>query len=651
MRRRLGRSWLRALPLVLLWLAGALAYANSLHNALVLDDTGNLVRNPGIRRIWPPSAALCPPKGPIGFWTRPVTNLTFAWDYARSQTDVAGYRQTNLLLHVLAATGLYGLLKRVFRGRESLGGPGPWTDPDRLPGWAAAGFGDGAGLAAFTGALLWTVHPLNTAAVDYLSQRGELLVALFAFWMFRMLARTADAAPGRFRAAWGALGTAGFCLLGMGSKETMLAVPLLALLFDRIFLAESWRDVARRRGVLHAALWLTALWPLHRQWVYSPHVDSSLAAGLHGPYLLTQCRGVAHLIRLAFWPHPLVFFYGRDLVRNPLEVWPQALLLAGLGAGGLWALVRRPRLGFAAAWFFGLLAPSSTVVPILGQPIAEHRMYAPLAALTALAAGGGWVLASRRLGRRAAPAYLGIALLLAAGGGAATWRRNADYRTPRTLWADTVRKRPDIPEARHDLGNALRQDGQTLEALAQYREALRLRPEYVDAHFNLGTLLSQLGRSDEALAHFVEALRLRPDSPQIEETLGMAHARAGRPGEALAWLEKASGKLGDPSRILAERARMLSDLERGEEALGLLRETLASRPNDPLLVNVLGGVLCRMGRPAEAVEVLQAAVAADPSNDRIRRNLAQARRAAAAAESPGNSPGNSQESTKPKKGS
>ena len=611
------------LPAVMLVLAGYLVYGNSFHSPLALDDLNSIIKNPGIRRLWPLSAALTPPPGPISFFTRPVINLTMAWDYAHSGENVTGYRRTNLTIHILAGVMLYLLLGRVMKRRLGPAHAPPWTDPDVLPARLRDFFTDGATLAAFVAALLWMAHPLNTAAVNYLSQRGELLVALFLFLLLYSLLRAAEAGPaGRWK--WQGLAAAS-CLLGMGSKENMLVAPALALLFDRLFLADSWRGVFRQRGLAHAVLWLTALWPIHRQWIHSPHITPGIMPeGARWHYLLTQCRGLTRMIRLAFWPQPLVFFYGMGLITEPLAVLPQALFLLILSGATLWALVRHPRAGFAGAFFFGVLAPSSTFIPILGQPIAEHRMYAPLAALVALVAGGAFAAAARTRRREDISLFLFAGLLLAAGFGLAAHRRNADYRDPLVLWQDTVRKIPGSPEPRNDYANTLWEAGRNMEAVQQYQEALRLKPDYVDAHNNLGTLFVQIGRREEAVRHLEEALRLKPNAPQIHHNLGSVYEEMGRYEDALPHLERAREGLPGNAQVIAQLAHVLAELNRGEEALERIHAALRLQPGDPELNNSLGVLLCRLGRPSEALDPLRAALAASPERTRVRFNLGRA---------------------------
>lgn len=107
---------------------------------------------------------------------------------------------TSLALHLLNVLALYALARRTFRAG--------WPDPT---GAAAEGL-------ALAVALLWGVHPLNTAAVNYLTQRGELLIALFSLLTLYAVNRAAGAPAGR-SARW-QVAAVGARLLGMGSKES-----------------------------------------------------------------------------------------------------------------------------------------------------------------------------------------------------------------------------------------------------------------------------------------------------------------------------------------------------------------------------------------------------------------------------------------------
>jgi hypothetical protein len=190
------------------------------------------------------------------------------------------------------------------------------------------------------------------------------------------LARHAESGSRRWAAA-----AIAACAAGMASKEVMVVAPLVALLYDRTFFAGNFRAVWQARGRVHTALFATWIW---LGWLmFSSHLAArgvGFGQGMNpGENVLVQAQAVFRYLRLAWWPDGLVFDYGWSFGGDR----PQALLaLAGCVAvvgATLWAVARRPTLGFAAAWVLLLLAPTSTFIPIVQQPVAESRMYLPLA--------------------------------------------------------------------------------------------------------------------------------------------------------------------------------------------------------------------------------------------------------------------------------
>jgi hypothetical protein len=181
-------------------------------------------------------------------------------------------------------------------------------------------FGRDALPLALAVALLWTLHPLQTEAVTYVIQRVESLMGLCYLLTLYCLIRSVDSPR---PALWqGCMVTA--CLLGMATKEVMATAPLLGLLYDRTFLAGSFREAWQRRRWWYVGLAATWL-PL-----------ACLVAGTGGnrggtsgfnvgvapwAYWLTQFQAVAHYLKLSVWPHPLVFEYGTFWVR-PVEALP-----------------------------------------------------------------------------------------------------------------------------------------------------------------------------------------------------------------------------------------------------------------------------------------------------------------------------------------
>ena len=112
---------------------------------------------------------------------------------------------------------------------------------------AIAAAADGLALAV---ALIWVVHPLQTESVTYIYQRMESLMGLCYLLTLYCFVRSASSPRPRL---WLEAAVV-CCAAGMGSKEVMVTVPLLVLWYDRVFVAQSWRDLFRRRWRFYAAL-------------------------------------------------------------------------------------------------------------------------------------------------------------------------------------------------------------------------------------------------------------------------------------------------------------------------------------------------------------------------------------------------------------
>jgi len=556
-----------------------------------------------------------------------MLNLSYALNYAIGGERVFGYHVVNLTVHALAGLALFGVVRRTLnstRLRERFSG--------------AAGY-----LAAVV-ALLWTVHPLQTESVDYLSQRAEGLMGLFYLLTLLCFLRARDDPPAS--AKW-RMASIGCCWLGMATKEGMVTAPFVVFAFDSIFVAgtlpEAWR--ARRSYYVGLATsWLFLAWLML--------AFSKRSVGFHqgigvGTYALTECRAIVRYLGLSLWPHPLVFDYGPVFASGALEVWPWAIvLLLALGATAV-ALVHAPAVGFLGLWFFVLLSPTSSFVPVALQPVAESRMYLPLAAIVA----GAVLAAHGLLGARLRWLIPLIAIASIVG----TFRRNKDYREPLSLWNDTVAKCPENPRAHDHLGNALVHAGRMGEAIDQYRRAIGLAPEISRIHYNLAKALHDTGRPAEAIQEYEAALRLEPNYADAHINLGNMLFALGRPVDAQRNIERALQLEPEDSR--SRTLLGVIDLELGETAqardqfMNALRinpaepeahlrlgnilaasgdlpsaivhwqSSLRIRPDDPEAHNNYATALAQTGRTEEAIEHYEAALRLKPDYAQARANL------------------------------
>ncbi len=594
---------------VLIALAVALAWSNSFRGPFVLDDLPGIAENASIRS-W--RTAFNPPNEGQTVTGRPLVNLSFAVNHALAGPDplvkdpisgqdgdqVLGYHGLNLAIHLGAALLLFGLVRR------SLAGP---VLRDK--------FGSVALPLAFAAALLWAVHPLQTGAVTYIAQRAESLCALFYLLTLWCLARGAESVrPWR----WLAPGVAA-CLCGMASKEVMVSAPLLALLYDRTFVTGSFKAALKQRWIFY--LGLAATWGLLAALVlHSGNRGETAGFGIKGnpeltpwTYLLRQCAAIVQYLRLSVWPDRLISDYGFDVVTDPRKVWPQGLLLLALFAATLWALWRRPAWGFLGGWFFAILAPSSSIIPVGTETAAEHRMYLPLAAVVTVMVLAVHALV-RRTGRAGLVAATGLGMVAAVALGVATSRRNGTYRSSLALWQDAVAKRPQNARAHQELALALYKSGQAEASLSESEAALRLQPNYPTALNNFATSLLALNRYPEAVVQFTEAVRQKPDLAEAHLGLGNALANQGRLAEAIPHFQAAAEL--KPAMLIARNnlAKALGATGQAAEAVRQFQALLRDRPGYAQGHFDFGQLLNGLGRLPEAIAEFDTAAQLEPGN-------------------------------------
>jgi len=426
---------------------------------------------------------------------------------------------------------------------------------------------------------------------------------------------------------WAAL-TILACLFGMATKEVMVSAPVMVLLYDRTFVAGSFRGAWQRRWKLYLALAGTWI-PLACLVAGSGSRTGSAGFGVNvrwRDYALTQVYAVVHYARLALWPRPLVFDYGTALVTDAARILPSAFVLFALLVGTIWALWRRPALGFLGAWFFAILAPTS-LVPVATQPIAEHRMYLPLAAvMVGIAVALFALIAPAAPGRRNSGwIALAVSVALASGYGAMTVNRNAVYATETGLWADTVAKAPRNPRAHLHLGHALYDLNRIAEADAQFRLALLLQPYgNFDARFDLGNAELREGRVPEAIDNLAEAVRLKPDSFEGQSSWGDALFAAGRIGEAMEHYEQALRLNPDYALAHYNLGNAQAQLGRMPEAIEQYQAALRLNPAYAEAEDNLGNALFQERRFDDALAHYEAAARLTPNNARVQYNLGNA---------------------------
>lgn len=611
----------------MLAIALAAVYGRALKSPFFYDDNATIVENSSIVSLHPiigtrehPGPLNPAPDLPTS--GRPLVNLSLAINYAVGGLNPFGYHLVNLVIHFLAAMLLWAIVRRTLQLL-----------------YFAGRFATSAGWLAMAVTMLWALHPLQTEAVIYATQRTELMMALFylatlycslRYWVSDIL---------RLQQAFWLMLAIPACLAGMASKEVMVSAPLIVLLFNRTFVSGSLPNALRRSWPLHVGLASTWILILVLT-VNAPHSNTAgFGLRIAAPvWWLTQAKVFLMYLKLAIWPWPLLIHYDLPLLHTVGEASMYLIPVLLLASATLVLLWRNHSVGFLATWVFAILAPTS-VVPIVTEIAAERRMYLPLAAIVILAIVGVYLLAQRMFAksspsgkgqaarnspRRGESALLRVvvpAFLLAIVFGLVDVNRLNAYRDETTLWREVIHYQPENIVAHNNLADLLIHAGCSSEAIVETRAILAINPDHPGALDNLGVALSQLGRYAEAAEKLQQAVRLKPDFADAHNNLGLVFTNTGHHHEAIQEFQASLALKPNDLKSLFNLGIAFTNMGKYPEAIEQYERILRLRPNFTDARINLGAVLSQSGKNPQAIEQFQLVLQDSPSDPNAHNNL------------------------------
>ena len=469
------------------WVGAALAalavalYLNTLGHRLVFDDLTLITQNPLVQRLdW------------LGIvfrsGYRPVRTLTYALNYAIGGDNPFGYHLFNVVLHSVNVVLLFKLLWRLTHSNRAAG----------------------------LGALLFAVHPAQTAAVAYVSGRKDLLAALFM--LLAMLLYLSFRQGGQRR--WLKAGMAGGCfLLAVLSKEVAIVFPALLLLVDAFqsqqaaesrqsVVGAAWRALRASPAMYGAFVVLASLALFYALFVAKASRMIGYWGGSFETDLGTSFKLFFHYVRLAVFPYPLLADYtGRvfPVSQGLLEpaTLAAAVFMVAFLALAIWLFSRYPLVSVGMLWFAAAVAPVLQFIPF-HELAADHFLYVPLLGVAIAAAGGLTHLVSRPVWRLVGVGSAIVAVICAG----MVVDRNRDWRDRRTLWEATLRMAPGSYRANANLGQEYFDQGRFAEGLRLTRRAIELSPERALPYDNLGGMYYLVAQQQRRAGRLAQAVQL-----------------------------------------------------------------------------------------------------------------------------------------------
>jgi Flp pilus assembly protein TadD len=156
------------------------------------------------------------------------------------------------------------------------------------------------------------------------------------------------------------------------------------------------------------------------------------------------------------------------------------------------------------------------------------------------------------------------------------------------------------------------QAGDDADAEAAYRRAVTLEPGNVDAVVGLAHELVKEGKNDGAESVLVGAMKAHPDDPRVVSQLAVLYVAENKTALAIPLIEKLRASravYAEDTQLTGMLAHLYSLNGQFAQAEALYRDMVARSPDDPELLDELGGTLVEQQKYPEAEAVLMKAVA------------------------------------------
>ncbi len=478
----LSRTWLRCLILAGL---GFVVRMPALSGLPIWDDDYLIGENPFIKSPLLFGEAFKHYLFLDGFSAhyRPMQNVSLGIDYLLWNSNPWGYHLTNVLLHVASGLLLYFLLRRLLA----------------KPSYE---------LSAFFIALIWTVLPVHSAAIDYISGRADSLSFFFASSAWLLCFQAGKKC--HRRKVIGYYIAAALCgLLALCSRETALLWFGLFLLHRCFFEA----GVTRKAKLLTLTCCLCLLAGYaaihHLPEARAEHVAVDTQPTTPPERAVLVLRALGDYTRVMVWPTTLQMdrtvldlnnYRNKVSWRDSVSVEYLSIVgliaLSALVSGALYKGNGRAWRRLGALWFLLTFLPISNLFD-LNATVAEHWLYLPSVGFLIFLTG-----VAVDFSPRFTTVTVAIACCWLIGFSARSYVRSSDWITPKTFYQRTMAAGGTSPRIAVRLGLIYANEGDYEKAEKVYRRVIELWPDYPVARNNLADVLERRGKRAEAEAIF-----------------------------------------------------------------------------------------------------------------------------------------------------
>ncbi len=577
--------------LLLLMTVVIAAYIDAMDAPFVLDDPRVVERSLKIRDI---SNFL---DAREIFSARPLVNLSFALNYQIAGLDVGIYHATNLLFHLLNTFLVFFLTRQIF----SLSLKTEKTDKT---------FASVARLAPFFAASLFALHPIQSQAVIYISQRAALMACFFYLLstIFYIQARMLQKENlQNIKSFLFFVLCILFAMMAFLSKKNAASLPLMILMIELMIFTDFRSREIKKIAILLIIIsflvlcfaWLAGTFGGNLTGVLQriDRLTRETTEVSRWQYLMTQFTVILLYMRLIAFPNGLNIDHGYPMKNEFFHGFtPYAclILLILLILSVIYAR-KFKIISFGIFWFFIALSVESSILPIR-DAMFEHRVYLALPGICMIFA---FLMLKFAQSQKVLALFISIGVFLIFA--ISIFIRTQIWQSEFLLWQDAAKKAPHNARAWNNYGDALFLNGNQQAAFAAFKNAIAASPSYAWPYCNLGKIYVQRGSFKKAEALFLQSIERLPRFAEAHNNLAVVYMKQNQIEKGIRYFEKAVQIDNEQPDTHYNLGKAYLDLNQPDKAMDHLMLAVTIKPDIyPNVDYLIGAIWAMKSKPKNA---------------------------------------------------
>lgn len=519
---------------------------------------------------------------------QPATILSYLFEYRFFKLNPFGYHLINLILHLLNCFFVFWLIY-ILTQRISV-----------------------SSITAF----LFALHPLHVESVAWISERKDVLYALF---FLAAIVGYCYYLKGRKLKRYYYFSVVLF-ILALLSKSMAITLPLVLFLVAYFLSRKGNKHVFKDKISFFILSFIFGAIAVIGQYSTGAVRKENLF-NFFDKIAIASYSIIFYLSKILL-PVKLSCLYPYSGIKDVQPFLPHLVLLIVLLAAVIISGKYTKKIIFGSSFFLITILPVLQFIPIGGAIVADRYVYvASIGIFYIFAEGVLWLFNRKAKHLRFLQGLIFVALIVVLSVLASlTWKRCQTWSDSITLWNDVLGKYSNVATAYNNRGDAYKGQKNIQQAISDFDKAIEINPNFEEAYNNRGIAYKDQGNIQQAISDYSRAIKANPNVAIAYNNRGNAHISQGDIQQAISDYGRAIEINSNFEDAYNNRGNVYLGQGNIQQAISDLNRAIEINPNFEKAYNNRGDAHCQQGNLIQAISDYSRAIGINPDLKEARYN-------------------------------